>query len=401
MSRFDTKVKLKLRTLESKYPNRTLKKILSLWWFCFMCLSDYCLKSLYIKKTSSKNGKARIAFNLKGGLGDIIIGLNYVYHFHKYCGSENFEIDVYISNSNPKAFISLISADYKEIIKNCYQGLCNDTTGYALILDIIRFPEVLYYDKNIISNFPHLELLLKKYSEFIKKNYILIDNEPYLDSVENRICLNMGFKRINQSDIGKILNIGEEFAIPVPVANEKEVLEKYGITGKFITINRSCGDMGIVQSTKLWPYEHYNALIAMIKKEYPSLDIVQIGRTEQTEHIIKGIDKNLVGKTNFDELKVLLKNSFVHIDSEGGLVHLRKALRGGKSIVMFGPTHKEIYGYSSNANIKAENVCPGDCEWLSSEWQLKCLKTGTTKSPCMEAITPERVFTEFEKICRE
>jgi len=363
-----------------------------------MCLSDYFLKLLYIKKKANKSGKAKIAFNLKGGLGDIIIGLNYIYYFKKYCGNENFEIDVYISNSNPKAFIS--SADYKEIITNCYQGLCNDTAGHALILDIMRFPEVLYYDKKIIKNFPHIELLLKKYSEFCKKNYILIDNEPYLDSVVNRICLNMGFKRINQPDIGKILNIGEEFAIPIPVINEKKVLEKYGITGKFITINRSCGG-GQGQSTKLWPYGHYNKLIALIKKEYPGLDIVQIGRTEQTEHIIKGIDKNLVGKTNFDELKVLLKNSFVHIDSEGGLVHLRKALRGGKSIVMFGPTHKEIYGYSSNANIKAENACPCDCEWLSSEWQLKCLKTGTTKSPCMEAITPERVFTEFEKICRE
>lgn len=397
MSRFDTRVKLKLRTLESKYPNRTLKKILSLWWFCFMCLSDYCLKSLYIKKTSSKNGKSKIAFNLKGGLGDIIIGLNYIYHFQKYCGSEKFEIDVYVSSSNPKLFVSNI---HNDVIKNCYQGLCNDTAGYVLVLDIMRFPEVLYYDKDIISKFSQLELLVKKYSAFIKKNYILIDNEPYLDSVGNRLCLNMGFKRINQPDIGKILNIGEEFAMPIPVINEKKVLEKYCINNKFITINRSCGDRQ-GQNPKLWPYEHYNTLVAMIKKEYPSIDIVQIGRTEQTEHIIKGIDKNLVGKTNFDELKVLLKNSFVHIDSEGGLVHLRKALHGGKSIVMFGPTQKEFYGYSSNVNIKAENVCPGDCEWLTSEWSLKCLKTGTTKSPCMEAITPERVFTEFEKICRE
>jgi len=161
MSRFDTRVKLKLRTLENKYPNGTVRRILSLWWFCFMCLSDYFLKLLYIKKKANKSGKAKIAFNLKGGLGDIIIGLNYIYYFKKYCGNENFEIDVYISNSNPKAFIS--SADYKEIITNCYQGLCNDTAGHALILDIMRFPEVLYYDKKIIKNFPHIELLLKKH----------------------------------------------------------------------------------------------------------------------------------------------------------------------------------------------------------------------------------------------
>ena len=127
MSRFDVRAKLKLRVLNEKYPNRTAKQILSLWWFCFMCFFDYYLTFLRKKNKSMKNGKSKIAFNLKGGLGDIIIGLNYIYHFQKYCGREKFEIDVYVSNSNPKLFVSNI---HNDVIKNCYQGLCNDTDGY-------------------------------------------------------------------------------------------------------------------------------------------------------------------------------------------------------------------------------------------------------------------------------
>lgn len=39
-----------------------------------------------------------------------------------------------------------------------------------------------------------------------------------------------------------------------------------------------------------------------------------------------------------EKLKVILKHAKLHIDSEGGLVHLRHAIKGGPSVVLFGPT---------------------------------------------------------------
>ncbi|WP_428073006.1 glycosyltransferase family 9 protein [Candidatus Avelusimicrobium faecicola] len=96
-------------------------------------------------------------------------------------------------------------------------------------------------------------------------------------------------------------------------------------------------------------------------------------------------DKNLAGKTSLEEIKVILKHAFLHIDSEGGLVHLRHALKGGASCVFYGPTSPQVYGYSENISL-CSNVCPIYCECYSRTWQKKCLRG---KRICMESITPQ------------
>ena len=125
--------------------------------------------------------------------------------------------------------------------------------------------------------------------------------------------------------------------------------------------------------------------------------IVQIG-DDKTPELLNSVDINLVGRTNLEELKVILKASKLHIDSEGGLVHMRKALNGGGSVVLFGPTSKEFFGYSSNINIKAEGACTSDCQWLSDKWDSLCIKTMSNNNVCMKAIEPNKVFEQIVKI---
>ena len=48
------------------------------------------------------------------------------------------------------------------------------------------------------------------------------------------------------------------------------------------------------------------------------------------------------------DLKILLKNALYHIDGECGMVHLRKALKTGPSVVLFGPTPIKFFSYSNN-----------------------------------------------------
>ena len=107
------------------------------------------------------------------------------------------------------------------------------------------------------------------------------------------------------------------------------------------------------------------------------------------------IDINLIEKTSLPDLAGLLQNARLHIDCEGGLVHFRHALRGGKSIVIFGPTSPEFFGYSENINLRS-SACPIPCEWLVKNWQDNCLRNSSKKS-CMLNLHPEHVISELVK----
>jgi ADP-heptose:LPS heptosyltransferase len=111
-----------------------------------------------------------------------------------------------------------------------------------------------------------------------------------------------------------------------------------------------------------------------------------------------GIDINLVGKTDMERVKMLLKNSLVHIDGEGGFTHLRRALNGGKSIVFFGATSREFFGYKGNENLKG-NGCDHPCEWLTKDWLNHCPR-GYIEPPCMTSITPAMAMNAFRGIVK-
>ena len=129
------------------------------------------------------------------------------------------------------------------------------------------------------------------------------------------------------------------------------------------------------------------------------MKIVQLGFSEDRCPKFNNIDIDLIGKTSLEEVKIILNNSIIHIDGEGGMVHLRHALHGGKSIVLFGATSPEFYGYSENINLRGDG-CSHWCEWITENWQAKCAR-GYDRPPCSYSLTPETVYNEFKKAWRE
>ncbi len=75
-----------------------------------------------------------------------------------------------------------------------------------------------------------------------------------------------------------------------------------------------------------------------------------------------------------------------------------KRFLNGQSIVLFGPTSKDIYGYDENINIKG-NGCSSWCEWFTDDWHKKCLR-GFEDAPCMTSIKPKTVLEASEKIIK-
>ena len=164
---------------------------------------------------------------------------------------------------------------------------------------------------------------------------------------------------------------------------------------KFITLHRGSDSNYSKNVVKLWPTEYYNTLIGMLREKYPTAILVQMGISESRCVLMSGVDINLVGKTTMEEVKILLKHSALHIDCEGGYVHLREALNGGCSTVLFGPTSMEFYGYDNNINIKG-NGCLHPCEWQREDWLDHCVK-GETKPSCMYSISPAVVLEKIER----
>jgi ADP-heptose:LPS heptosyltransferase/SAM-dependent methyltransferase len=112
--------------------------------------------------------------------------------------------------------------------------------------------------------------------------------------------------------------------------------------------------------------------------------IVQVGL--EGEQPLKNC-VNLLGKLSIRKTAAILKYAVLHLDTEGGVVHLARAVNT-RSVVLFGPTPLTLYRYRDNINI-AEGDCR-NCFWSDIRWFQRCPK-GYVEPLCMEAISPARV----------
>jgi len=131
----------------------------------------------------------------------------------------------------------------------------------------------------------------------------------------------------------------------------------------------------------------------MIRKKYPTWILVELGRYSALDMDL--FDISLVGLTTIEQTIALLKEAYLYIGVEGGLVHLRQAVHGGTSVVLFGPTDPLVYGYEGNINLRGDG-CQFPCEGFeNSRWTTTC--SNECKKACMWSLTPEIVMEEIEK----
>lgn len=353
------------------------------------------------EKLNLLDTQMNVGFLLRGGLGDIVVAANYIYKFRQKYGYENLRIDTFIHNSYNSARVIL----YDEyIVDHIYeeQGYEDSFREYDIFFDISRYPDVKRKDlKKIALMMPELMEYVYLCERFRSENARFFVKAGITDGQSAMLSIINGKKRIHQPDVYGFLGVQEEYEYEIPVMeDEYEFLDDLDLKSRgFITINRGVDTNYTKNSIKLWPQFYYNTLVKLLKKKYPDMVLVQLGSSYERSQTFDGVDLDLIGKTTLEQVKVLLKHSLVHIDGEGGMVHLRHALKGGKSVVMFGPTSSEFFGYSENENIVG-NGCDTWCEWTVNNWQEKCLR-GYDNAPCMMSIIPEKVMQSVEKIIIE
>ncbi len=345
-------------------------------------------------KTSSTSSQCKIAMISSGGFGDHLLFANYVYCFYqKYSDKCNFCIDVVFKDKFGLANNIFVPGDFvRQVID--FKKYNDELSEYDLVLNLGGFPKIEKINRSnpVISNGA-----IAKYIEACEeyRNYCrsAFRGNAYGMS---KLCEMEGRKLIQRGDIYSILGITEEYSYPLFIREDEEkYLSQLGLDKKaFITVQTGI-DVIYQSHVKQWPIAHYRKLVDMIFNNYPSIKIVQVGNSGEISSKERKNFINLVNKTDLEQAKVLMKNSLIHIDIEGGMVHLRHALRGGISIVLFGPTSVDFFGYSNNCNVKS-SACNDTCYQLTNCWPEKCPKYGTSK--CMESITPEMVFDEFKRL---
>lgn len=346
---------------------------------------------------TKRNDTVYTAFLSSGGVGDLIVNMNYIAAFKKHCEAAGgrLEIDLFHSARQIDSLYDrdagFLSGWYDlETYKTKLQG------KYDLVFGLrTRSPKpIACRYKRVATICPEALRLRKFYGDYCDAHHEFFDWHPRLDGEYGRLMAVRGYTRLQQPDIGHKLGI-EDFSIHVPVRDEKKTLEGLFLEpGKYLTFNNSVDTAYEgTRSTKQWFPQYFERLFELIHNAYPDLTLVYLGPTQ--EDILAPYVRNLSGRTSFEELKVILKNARLHIGPEGGMVHMRRALlaeNDGKSCVLFGPTSKDVFGYEENINLDLVDACLPQCEWMTSTWQMCCACGKKPECKKLMALTPEKVF---------
>lgn len=333
-----------------------------------------------------------IAILTTGGYGDMIIQKRLIMEIIKSlpdCG-----VDIY--NSKTIDLLKILYTDMPNI-KNVIPDLGtrylrnNRKYKFSFTIEACHFIRVDYWDRkfwnrNNLYFFKKLEKLVRKTQE--ESADILMP--PHVTLYRRWIKGCNAYTGFNYDGVFEITDKRVNIPLDASAYEAYRELRNSWKTHKYITINcgnGDCADGSLV--AKSWPMKYYDDLVKRIVKEYPDIFIVQLG--QDTAVKIKNCDEYLLGRS-LSLIEYVLKYSFLHIDIEGGLVHIASQL-GTKCVVLFGPTVVDYYGYENNVNI-----CVGNCHncWGLYSDVNKCAR-GMKEPECMYSITPRMVYGYIKK----
>ena len=338
---------------------------------------------------------ASIAIILYGGMGDLLVGKLWIEKLMYIYGLPIERLNLFTSDQNlMNAKIIFNDLIMSENIKSIEHLNKNSKEKYGAILRFCIVPEVLQMSsslKEVLNNemydyFIDLKSLCDK--EYNRGFY---NTRNYYKTIQKYLVKRKGAVYHTAYDLfenldAKATDKCSSYSI---YYDGESILKRIGVLGKrYITLNTGLNNEYIKKrNTREWPFVCWDELANSIKKCYPDLIIVQVGLKIRDEDDIEA-DIHLNGKTNLPEIAAILKHSIVHIDYDGGLVHVNHIV-GGISIVLMGPSSIENHAYPENIYVSNGECC--GCEWITSDWLSNCPK-GYGYSKCMSNIKVEKVM---------
>lgn len=402
---FENALTNKVRKLANKYGSSN-RKVAShlLWWTCSLLFKksrnqNFLLRSV---KKARAAGDLRFLFIVGGGLGDVVTFGPYLKSLYRYFGDENVVFTV--AGNFSVAALAGIFRGYSfvdAVDQNDTQAL---KARYDAVFDMNRLPNLVVCNWTTIKNWdPKVGEYIERLNGARAARPALFHTHSASDYMQVAYMLANGRSMRTQYDFDGTLGLTDaERSLAALDENAADVLSKNGLrSGAYITLQRGVGGKSSKRNVRNWPARSYQELLRKIRAEFPDLKTVLLGQRlnrEDGEETFD-VDLDLRDATSFEELKVLLKNTALHIDGECGMVHVAYVL-GARSAVFWGQTQPAYCGYSENINVFAPNGCPWPCGFSINDWQTNCAR-GFEEPPCMTRLTPEFFFDAIRPALRE
>lgn len=329
-------------------------------------------------------GTVMVSTQVTGGLGDAIVVARFLRDLGAVTGGIGFEI----FTSQP-VMASWIFGAVPGFRTARYDLLFDHlSSSYDVTLTTNQFVAVHAERTRWRTLDPELATVLTRMMRYRPEIEVYIQHHPRLDNGLARKAVFAGAdRRTYLHHIAGIPYGGDG----LPVAVDASAPGRFGLTGRpYVTVHNGF-DAGFVitsaRATKCYP--HFDRVVAGLKAALPDLLVVQLGTS--TSEPIPGVDLDLIGRTSLRESGGIIAGARLHIDNEGGLVHLAAAL-GVRSAVVFGPTPSDYFGYPGNIAIDPP-VC-GDCWWIDEHWMSRCPR-GLAVPECTHAQAPEAVLARL------
>lgn len=351
--------------------------------------------------TGSGNGIPRFAYLHDGisialkygsGLGDAIVKKKVVTELVRM--APNCKVDIYtpgvsgmvksIYRDLPNLNLVIDDGGALYAMHKSSYSLAFSMLLFMLNVDVLNREKIEAYNPDFTEKMRSLQQAVNEYNlsvMSVTSQYVHFQRMKFL-----------GLNYYNYLNYTGVLDIkGHDVFIPL----ESSFKTKYGqlaLAENYITINYGGGVDASSKNNAIakdWPFEYVERFVKLFKKKYPKIKIVQLGSVGTLK--IGGVDKCFLGE-NLELVKYILKGSLLHVDKEGGLVHLATQL-GTKCVVCFGPTPVDYFGYDENINILVGD-CHG-CYCLYDGFDV-CAK-GMEKPECMWKITPEMVIEKVDE----
>jgi len=158
---------------------------------------------------------------------------------------------------------------------------------------------------------------------------------------------------------------------------------------EYFVININASDLRI---ERRWNIDNFEQLINLLLTLFKDVKIVLIGASSEQSYVKDLCERfdneniiNLSGKTNIEELILILKDAKLVITNDTGPMHLSFSLKT-KTVALFGPCSPAQYGFSHNAMIIYNRIYCSPCvhEFLKPPCN--------GDNQCMKQITVEEVI---------
>lgn len=320
---------------------------------------------------------------LRGGIGDEVMSLAFI---HELVGLSGVPCKVDIFSACPVGVMQSICFGLPHIkhVHALKERIALDR--YDIVLDVLRHAQVKALCENSVrTHASDLHAYLQKLIRFQRGHATWYSDENQAMGIHYADV--MGTFRRGQADFDASLGLKDSAFTLQSRLGFADVARRFSLRPGYVTLQREAG--ACAHSLKLWSAAKYASLLERLCHEHPS-----------TQFVVLGMDKNfdapdseqvidLRGLTGFDEFMALVRHARLHIGCEGVVPHLRHYLRGGPSLVLYGPSCARMLSYPENSALSGAE-CPNGCEGILFSWQETCLK-GYACCRSLEEITVEQV----------